>query len=89
VHALRAHAARGARIVVDLAGVTFMDCGSLHELMSVRAQARRAGGDLVLAGPQPIVLRLLSLVSAADMIGQCPVFASVHDAVNGGPVREG
>ena len=62
VRALTALAEAGARIIVDLAELAFMDCYSLNQLMAVRAQARRAGGDLVLGGPQPIVLRLLVLL---------------------------
>ena len=61
VCALTAAAASGSRIIVDLADLAFMDCSALRELVSARAQARRAGGDLLLAGPQPPVLRLLFL----------------------------
>lgn len=78
--ALRALAASasGSRIIMDLAELTFMDCCSLRELASVRAQVRRAGGDLVLVGPQPIVLRLLS---TNGMMRHSQVFASVPEAV--------
>jgi anti-sigma B factor antagonist len=79
VPAFMAPAASGAGIVVDLADLAFMDCGSLRELASARAQARRAGGDLLLVGPQPIVLRLLFLT---DMFNGRPEFASVDDAVS-------
>jgi anti-sigma B factor antagonist len=82
VRALTAYASCGARIVVNLAELTFIDCGSLREVISVRAKARQAGGDLALADPQPIVLRLLVLTG---MSSRCPVFASVRDAVKGGP----
>jgi anti-sigma B factor antagonist len=78
--ALTALAAAGARVVVDLAELAFMDCYSLGEIMAVRAQARRAGGDLVLAGPQPIVLRLLVL---CDVVSHQLVFTSVDEAVSG------
>lgn len=57
-----------------------MDCYSLGKLMAVRAQARRAGGDLVLAGPQPIVLRLLDL---CDVVSHGLVFTSVDEAAGG------
>jgi len=77
---LTALAAAGAWIVVDLAELAFMDCYSLGKLMAVRAQARRAGGDLVLAGPQPIVLRLLVL---CDVVSHRLVFTSVDEAVSG------
>jgi hypothetical protein len=47
--------------------------------MAVRAQARRAGGDLVLAGPQPTVLRLLAL---RDVVSHGLVFTSVDEAIS-------
>jgi anti-anti-sigma factor len=78
--ALTAAAAAGARVVVDMAELVFMDCCSLSKLMAVRAQVRRAGGDLVLVGPQPIVLRLLVL---CDAVSHGLVFASVDEAVSG------
>jgi anti-anti-sigma factor len=78
--ALTTLAAAGAWIVVDLAELAFMDCYSLGKLMAVRAQARRAGGDLVLSGPQPRVLRLLVL---CDVVSYGLVFASVDEAVSG------
>ena len=34
--------AAGARVIVDLAELAFMDCYSLGEIMAVRARARRA-----------------------------------------------
>jgi anti-anti-sigma factor len=77
--ALTAPAAAGAWVVVDLAELDFMDCYSLGEIMAVRAQARRAGGDLVLAGPQPIVLRLLVL---CDVVSHGLVFANVDEAAS-------
>jgi anti-sigma B factor antagonist len=80
LRALTTPAAAGARIVVDLAELAFMDCYSLNQLMAAREQARRAGGDLVLAGPQPIVLRLLVL---CDVAGHGLVFASVDEAASG------
>ena len=80
VRALTEPAATGARIIVDLAELAFMDCYSLGEIMAVQAQARRAGGDLVLAGPQPVVLRLLVL---CDMVSRRLVFAGVGEAVSG------
>jgi anti-anti-sigma factor len=70
----------GTRVVVDLAELAFMDCYSLGVIMAVRARARRAGGDLVLAGPQQAVHRLLAL---CDMVSRGLVFTSVGEAVSG------
>ena len=80
--ALSAAAGSGSPIIVDLAGLTFIDCSSLSALACAREKARQAGGDLVLAAPQRQVLRVLSLTSLID---QLPVFASVEEAANGGP----
>jgi anti-sigma B factor antagonist len=77
---LMASASTGSGIVVDLAELAFMDCGSLRELVSARAKARLAGGDLLLASPRPMVLRLFFL---SEMISHWPVFASVEEAVSG------
>jgi anti-anti-sigma factor len=73
-------ASAGTRVVVDLAELAFMDCYCLGKIMAAQAQARRAGGDLVLAGPQLAVLRLLVL---CDVVSRGLVFASVDEAVRG------
>jgi anti-anti-sigma factor len=77
---LTALAAARTWIIVDLTKLAFMDCYSLGKIMAVWAQARRAGGDLVLASPQPIVLRLLVL---CDVASHGLVFTSVDEAVSG------
>jgi anti-sigma B factor antagonist len=64
-------------IIIDLAGLEFIDCGGLRALAGVREQARRAGGDLLLAAPQRLVLRVLALTGLADVASVC---ASVEQA---------
>jgi len=49
------------RVEVDLAAVTFMDCGGLGVLVAARNAAVRAGRRLWITNPQPIVRRLLEL----------------------------
>ena len=78
--ALSAAVAAGSRIIVDLAGLTFLDCSGLDVLVSAREQALQAGGDLLLAAPQQKVLRFLSRALLIDWL---PIFASVNEAVNG------
>jgi anti-sigma B factor antagonist len=78
--ALSAAAAHGSRLIVDLAGLTFIDCSGLDVLVSARKQALKAGGDLLLAAPQQKVLRFLSRTLLIDWL---PVFASVNEAANG------
>jgi anti-sigma B factor antagonist len=55
--ALAALTAHRGEIIIDLAGLEFIDCRGLAALAGVRNQARQAGGDLLLAAPQPQVRR--------------------------------
>ena len=75
--ALTSVAARDARIIVDLAALEFIDCCALGALGRVRAQARQAGGDLLLAAPRGPVRRILALTGLIDVF--C-VHASVEGA---------
>ncbi len=75
---LAAAAARDPRIIVDLAALEFIDCYALGELGRVRAQARQAGGDLLLAAPRGQVRRILTLTGLIDVFS---VHASVEEAV--------
>jgi anti-sigma B factor antagonist len=75
--ALVAVAARSAEIIVDLAGLEFIDASGVAALALARVQARRAGGDLLLAAPQDQVLRVLAVIHLAEVF--C-VHASVEEA---------
>jgi len=46
------------QLVIDLAGVSFLDSAGLSALLSLRAQADRAGALLGLVCPDPAVVRL-------------------------------
>ena len=76
--ALTSVAARDPQIIVDLAALEFIDCCGLGALGRVRAQARQAGGDLLLAAPRGPVRRILALTGLIDVFS---VHASVEDAV--------
>jgi anti-anti-sigma factor len=75
---LAAAAAGNPRIIVDLAALEFIDSCALGVLGRVRAQARQAGGDLLLAAPRGPVRRILALTGLIDVFS---VHASVEDAV--------
>ncbi len=62
-------------LVVDLAGLKFIDSSGVAALARARAHARLTGGDLLLAAPQRQVLRMLAITRLID------VFA-VHDCVD-------
>jgi anti-anti-sigma factor len=61
--AITALVAGGQYLVIDMSALGFLDCGALGALLRAQAQAlaRRGGGDVVLAAPQPLVRRLLAL----------------------------
>jgi anti-anti-sigma factor len=69
--ALAAVATRERAIIVDLAGLAFMDSSGVAALVHGRKQARVAGGELLLAAPQPQVLRLLTLTRLIDVFRVC------------------
>jgi len=75
--ALTAVAARGLLIIVDLAALEFIDASGTLALARGRRQARRAGGDLVLAVPQRVVMRVLAIIPHDQGFG---VYASVEEA---------
>ncbi|HXL95791.1 MAG TPA: STAS domain-containing protein [Streptosporangiaceae bacterium] len=75
--AFAAVAARQPEIIVDLAGLEFIDCSGVAALVRGRKLARLAGGELRLAAPQRRVLRMLTLTRMIDIL---PVHASVDDA---------
>jgi anti-sigma B factor antagonist len=79
VAALAAVAVREREIIVDLAGLEFIDSSGVAALVRVRKQARHAGGDLLLAAPSLQVLRLLALTRLIDVF--C-VYASVELAAD-------
>jgi anti-anti-sigma factor len=75
--AIVAAAASGPWVIVDLAGLRFIDASGVAVLVRGRKQARRAEGDLLLAAPRRQVLLVLTLTR---LIGVFPVHASVDEA---------
>lgn len=75
--ALGVVAAREPRIIVDLAGLEFMDASGVAALSRGRKHARNAGGDLLLAAPQRQVRRVLAIIWEVDGFA---VHASVAEA---------
>ena len=75
---LTAVAARGPGIiVVDLAGLEFIDSCGVAALAHGRRQTRQAGGDLILAAPRPNVLRVLAVIRLPEALS---VYATVEEA---------
>ena len=75
--ALAAVAGRERAVIVDLAGLEFIDSSGLAALVLARKQARYAEGELLLAAPQQQVLRVLTATRLVDVFS---VHASVDEA---------
>jgi len=75
--ALEAVIAPGARVVLDLSGVSFMDSTGLSVVIAAFKRLTGAGGELrlVVAGE-----RLRTLFTITKLSGVLPMFASVADA---------
>ncbi len=55
--------------VVDLTGVTFLDCAGVHPLVQAHAAVRRSGRSLVVrTGTDPAVDRLLRLTGLGNLL---------------------
>jgi anti-sigma B factor antagonist len=75
--ALGVVAAHEPRIIVDLAGLEFIDASGVAALSCGRQHARDAGGDLLLAAPRRQVRRVLAIIWATD---GSPLHTSVTEA---------
>ncbi|MEV0194573.1 STAS domain-containing protein [Kitasatospora purpeofusca] len=71
------------RILVDLAGLSFCDSTGLNVLLRARQEAEPAGVRLELAGPRPVVVRLLA-VTGADTVLRIHSSVAVALAAGGG-----
>jgi anti-sigma B factor antagonist len=78
VAGLTAVSAHDQAVIIDLAGLEYIDSSGMAALALVRRHVRRAGGDLLLAAPQGRVLRILTITRLIDVFG---VHACVADAV--------
>jgi anti-anti-sigma factor len=65
--AIGAAAIRGQFVVVDLAGLDFLDCSAVRLLMDARVVARESGGDVVIANARGSALRILTMLGQADV----------------------
>ena len=80
VAAALAAAAEGARmVIVDLAGLAFIDSSGVAALASAARRARLGGSDLLLAAAQQQVLQVLALTRLA---GAFSVHAGVDEAAS-------
>ena len=68
------------KVIVDLAGVSFVDSSGLGALIGGLKTARQAGGDLRITAPTQQVTTVLGLTNLDRVLRP---FASVEDALRG------
>jgi anti-sigma B factor antagonist len=81
--ALETLAAREPRIIVDLAGLEFIDASGIAALVHGRTHARDAGGDVLLAAPQRLVRQVLTIVRERDGFAVHPSVAEAAAGAGG------
>ena len=67
-------------LIIDLAGLRFMDSSALHIILRVNRAMDRQGGVLSLASPREPVAKMLRLTAADQLV---PVYATVVEATAG------
>lgn len=73
-------ARRPRLLVVDLAGLSFIDSSALGVIMRTHRALRGDGGKLALVSPSPAVARILQLIDIAHTI---PVYPNLQEATAG------
>ncbi|MDQ2813902.1 MAG: STAS domain-containing protein [Actinomycetota bacterium] len=68
---MRAH---DPAILLDLSGVSFMDCAGLRALLAIRRRAERCRGSIRVIAESPAVHRIINLTMVRDVF---PVFTRV------------
>ncbi|MER5252754.1 MULTISPECIES: STAS domain-containing protein [unclassified Streptomyces] len=77
--ALEAVDVPGARVVVDLRRVTFIDSSGINIFIAGHRALTEAGGWLRLAGPAESVTRTLEIVGIGTLIDICPTLGEALD----------
>jgi anti-anti-sigma factor len=73
-----------ARVIVDLAGVTFIDSAAIRVLASAASALEAHAGGLVLAAPSPHTARVLGV---AGLDRNVPVHRTLGDALTRTPAE--
>ncbi|HEX6522962.1 MAG TPA: STAS domain-containing protein [Streptosporangiaceae bacterium] len=73
-------AQRPGTMILDLAGLRFMDSSALHVILQANRALDRQGGMMALVAPQEAVAKMLRLTTADRLV---PVFRTVDEAAAG------
>ena len=64
----RVESAHGSKLVLDLAGVTFMDSSGLRVIVQLHQQAQAGGPQLVITHASRPVIRLFDIAGLSDLL---------------------
>jgi len=84
-HLTTAAAVYGPWIIADLEGLDFIDCSGLGMLVGVLRRVRASGGNLLLAAPQRMVRKVLTVTGLIDVFSVHPTVE--HATCGQGPGR--
>ena len=74
---LRIMREHGARLLLDVSGVSFMDCAGLRALLMTRRLAAMRGGSVCLIAESPAVHRIIDLLGVRDVFPVCERLAEL------------
>jgi anti-sigma B factor antagonist len=66
-----------ARLVVDFAELTFLDCSGITALMRAARLAREAGATFTVTNPRANVRRVFDIAEMNEFLGVAPAFAAI------------
>lgn len=67
-----------AKLVIDMAGITYLSSAGLRVILGATRQARSSGGDLRMAGAAGDIRRVVDMAGFSSLI---EIFATAADAV--------
>jgi len=78
--AVRLAGTGGARLVMDLSSVDFLDSTGLGVIVGVLKRVRTHGGELAIAGAENHVRKVFDITRISDVL---PMYATVDEACEG------
>ncbi len=69
-------------LLLELSGLSFLDCSGLCVLIDARDQVQAAGGGVHVVSPHPRVLRLLEITGLGRVVSLHPDLPRALQAVN-------
>ncbi|MFI6600184.1 STAS domain-containing protein [Nonomuraea sp. NPDC050536] len=79
------HGRRAGRpLVVDVSGMSFLDCKGLSVLLHAHTDAERDGGSLYLAGVQSRPLRVMQITAVLSRLNVYPTLDEAFTAISNG-----